>query len=144
MAMFRDQNAGRSHKIKTHNSPFESVEQFKYLGIILINKNSNQEEIKSRLKTEIACYRSVQNLLFSSLLSNNIKIKIRRTIIQPVVLYGCQTWPVTLWEEPSLSVFENRVLWRIWGPKKDQIKGSRENYTMRSLLICAHHQILFG
>jgi hypothetical protein len=81
MAMFRDQNAGRSHKIKTHNSPFESVEQFKYLGIILINKNSNQEEIKSRLKTEIACYRSVQNLLFSSLLSNNIKIKIRRTII---------------------------------------------------------------
>jgi hypothetical protein len=72
MTMSPDQNAGRSHKIETHNILFEMVEQFKYLGKTLIHQNSNQEEIKSRLKARNACYRSVQNLLSSSLLSNNI------------------------------------------------------------------------
>ena len=56
----------------------------------LTNQNSIQEEIKSRLKSGKACY-SVQNLLSSSLLSKNLKIKIYRTIILPVVLYGCET-----------------------------------------------------
>jgi len=55
-----------------------------------------QEEIKSRLKLENACYYSVQNLLSSRLLSKNLKIKIHRTIILPVVLYGCGTWSLTL------------------------------------------------
>ena len=50
MAMSRDQTAGRSHSIKTDNSSFESVEEFRYLGTTLINQNSIQEEIKSRLK----------------------------------------------------------------------------------------------
>jgi hypothetical protein len=95
------------------------VEQFRYLGTTLINQNSNQEKIKSRLKTGNVYYPSVQSLLSSSMLSNNIKIKIYRTIILPVVLYGCETWPVTLWEEPRLSVFENMVLRRICGPKGD-------------------------
>jgi len=63
------------------------VEEFKYLGITLTNQNSIQEEIKNRLKSGNACYHSVQKLLFSSLLSNNLKIKIYKTIILPVVLY---------------------------------------------------------
>ena len=72
-----------------------------------------QSEIKSRLKSGNACYHSVQNILSSSLLSKNIKIKIRRTVILPVVLYGCETWSLTLREERRLRVFENRVLRRI-------------------------------
>jgi len=64
---------------------------FKYLGTILTNQNSIQEEIKSRLKSGNACYHSVQKLLSSSLLSKNLKIKIYSTIILPVVLYGCET-----------------------------------------------------
>ena len=68
------------------NSPIERVEEFKYLGTTLTDKNSIQEEIKSRLKLGTACYYSVQNLLFSSLLSKTLKIKIYRTIILPVVL----------------------------------------------------------
>ena len=63
------------------------MEEFKYLGITLTNQNSIQEEIKNRLKSGNACYHSVQKLLFSSLLSNNLKIKIYKTIILPVVLY---------------------------------------------------------
>jgi len=73
-----------------------------------------------------------------------IKIKIHRTVILPAVLYGCETWLLTLREERTLRVFENRVL-RIFGPK-DEVRGKRsgENYIMRSLMICTYHQILFG
>ena len=99
--MSRDQNAGRSHSMKTDNtrSSFERVEEFKYLGTTLTNKNSIQQEIKSRLKPGYACYYSVQNLLSSSLLSKDLKIKIYRAIILSVVLYGCETWSLTLREE---------------------------------------------
>ena len=76
MVMSRNQNARLSHDIKTVNGFFESVEQFKYLGKSVTDQNYIQEEINSRLKTGSACYHSVQNLLSSSLLSKNIKIKI--------------------------------------------------------------------
>jgi hypothetical protein len=76
--------------------------------------------IKSRLKSGSACYHSVQKLLSSSLLSKNIKIKIYRTVILPVVLYGCETWSLILREERRPKVFENRVLRRIFGPKRDK------------------------
>jgi hypothetical protein len=81
------------------------------------------EEIKSRLNPGNACYHSVQSLLSSRLLSRNVKVKIYKTIILPVDLYGCETWSLTLREEHRLRVFENRVLRRIFGPKRDEIKG---------------------
>ena len=59
----------------------------------------------------------------SSLLSKNLKIKIYRTLILPVVLYGCETWSLTLREERRLRVFENRVLRRVFGPKTDEVTG---------------------
>jgi hypothetical protein len=123
MVMSRDQNAGRSHSMKTDNSSIERVEEFKYLGITLTNKNSIQEEIKSRLKLGNACYYLVQDFLSSSLLSKKLKIKIYRTIILPIVLYGCETWSLTLREERRLRVFENRVLRRVFGPKRDKVTG---------------------
>jgi len=89
---------------------FARVEEFKYLGTTLTNQNSIQEEIKSRVNLGNACYHSVQNLLSSSLLFKYVKIKIHRTIILPIVLYGCETWSLTLREECRLRVFENRVL----------------------------------
>ena len=79
MVMSRAQNAERSYNIKLDNSSIERVEEFKYLGTTLKNQNSIQEEIKCRLKSGNACYHSVQNILSSSLLSQNIKIKIYRT-----------------------------------------------------------------
>jgi hypothetical protein len=62
MVMSRDKIAGRSHNMKTENRPFQMVEEFKYLGTVLKNQISIQEEIKSRMKSGNSCYRSVPNL----------------------------------------------------------------------------------
>jgi hypothetical protein len=62
-----------------------------------------------------------KNLLSSRLLSKNLKIRIYKSIILPVVLYGCETWSVTLREEHRLRVFENRVLRRIFEPMRDEV-----------------------
>ena len=74
------------------------MEESKYLEVTLTDQNSIQEEIKSRMKLGNACYHSVQNVLSSGLLSKNLKTKIYRTIILPVVLYGCETWSLMLRE----------------------------------------------
>jgi len=68
----------------------------------------------------------VQNLLSSSSLSKNLKIKIYRTIILPVVLYGCETWSLTLREERGLRLFDHRVLRRIFGPRRDEVTRERK------------------
>ena len=81
MAMSRDQNAGRIHNVRTDNSTFDRVDEFKYLGKTLTNQNFIPEEIKSRLRSGCACFHSVQNRLCSRLLPKNLKIKICRTII---------------------------------------------------------------
>jgi hypothetical protein len=87
------------------------------------HKNFGQREIKSRQNLGNACYHSVQSLLSSRLLSRNVKFKIYKTIILPVDLYGCETWSLTLREEHRLRVFENRVLRRIFEPKRDEVTG---------------------
>jgi hypothetical protein len=116
--MSGNRNAGRSHSIKTDNSSFGRDEEFKYLGTNLTNQNSIHEEIKSRLKSGNA---SVRNILSSSSLSKNLKIKIYRTVSLPLVLHGCETWSFILTEERRLRVFENRVLRRIFGSKRDKV-----------------------
>ena len=120
MVMSLDRNAGQCHNMKLDSSSLERVEEFKYLGTTLTNQNSVQEGIKSRLKSWNACYHLVQNLLSSSLLSKNIKIKIHRTVILPVVSCGFETWSLTLREECWLRVFENRMLRIKFGPKRER------------------------
>jgi hypothetical protein len=90
----RDQNTGQSHK--TYKSSFESVEQLRYFGTTATNQNSIQEEMMGRFKSGNACCHSVQKLLYSGFPYKNIKIKIFRTVIWPFVLYGCETWSLTL------------------------------------------------
>ena len=126
------------------NSSIEKVEQFTHLGTVLTHQNSTQEEIKSSLKSRNVCYLSEQNLLSSSFPFKNIKIKIYRNINLPVVLCGCETWSLTATEEHRLRVYENRVLRRLFGPKREEVTGSGDNYIMRSLMICNLHPILFG
>jgi hypothetical protein len=110
LVISRDQNAGRIHS---------GIVQC--LGTNLKNQNYIEEEIKTKLKSSNAYCLSVQSLFFFSLLSKNIRIKIYRTIILPVVLYGCESWSLPLKEEIRQWTFENRVLWRIFGPKREEV-----------------------
>ena len=97
------------------------MEQLKYLVTTQTNQNSILEEIKSRMKSGNACYHSVQNLLSSSLLSKNIKMRIYRTIILRVVLYECETRSLIMREQLRLRVFQNRVLRIIFGAKRYKV-----------------------
>ena len=115
MVMSRDQNAGRSQNIRTENRFFERVEEFK--------SKFCYEEIKSRLNSGNACYYSIQNILSSRPISKNLKIKRYKIIILPVVVYECETWSLTLWEERRLRDFEKSVLRRIFGPRWDGVTG---------------------
>jgi len=90
------------------------------MGTTLTNQNSVKEEIKGRLKSGNACYRSMLNLLSFSSLSKNMKIKIYRYVILTVFLYGCENWSLRLKEECRLRVYENRMLRRILG-----LRGTR-------------------
>jgi hypothetical protein len=120
MIMSRHSNSGENHNIRIANESFENVAKFKYLGTILTNQNDIHDEIKSRLNSGNACCYSVQNLLLSRLISKNLKIKIYKTVILSVVLYGCETWSLTLREEHRPRVFENRVLRKIFGLKRKE------------------------
>jgi hypothetical protein len=83
-------NAGQNRDIKIANRSFEYMLQFKYLLMTVTNQNLNPEEIKRRVNSGNACYHSVQNSLSSYLLPKNVKIKIYKNLILPVVLYGCK------------------------------------------------------
>ena len=86
----------------------------------------------------------MQNLLSSSLLSKKLQIKIYRTIILPVVLCGCETWSLTLREECSLRVFENRVLRRVFGSKRDEVTGEWRKLHNEDLSDLSPYPILCG
>jgi hypothetical protein len=91
MLLSRHQNVGQNHDIMMGNICFENVAQFRYLGSTVTNQNLIQDEIKKRLNSGNACYRSVQNLLSFRLLSRNVKIRTYKIVILLVVLYGCET-----------------------------------------------------
>jgi hypothetical protein len=90
------------------------------LRTTVTNQNCIHEEIKSRLKSGNACFQLAQNLLSSSLLTQNLQIKICRTIVLSVLLYGCETWSLTFRVEDRLRVFKKGLLRRIFGSKRDE------------------------
>jgi hypothetical protein len=96
MVMSRCNKEGQKHSMKTANMSFEDVAKFKYLGTTLTNQNCMNEEIKNRLNSRNVCCHSVQSRLSSYLLFRNVKVKIYKIIILPVVLYVCETWSYTL------------------------------------------------
>jgi hypothetical protein len=107
--------------MKVANRSYENMSQFKYLGTSVSNQNLIQEEIKRRLNSGNACYHLVQNLLSSRLLLKDVEIRIYKTVIMPLVLYGCETCSLTLREKHKLREFENRVLRKIFVLKRDEV-----------------------
>jgi hypothetical protein len=86
------QNAGQNRNIEIDNKSIKNVAQSKYVETTLTNQNLIQEEIKSRLNVSNVCYYLVQKLLSSSLLTENMKIRIYKGITMPVFLFGCEIW----------------------------------------------------
>jgi hypothetical protein len=112
------------------------------LGTSVTNQSLIQEEIKRKLNSGDAWYRSVQNHLSSRLLSKNIKIRIYKPVNWPVVLCGCETWSLTIREANRLRVLENSVLRSISGAKGEmKWREVGENYIMRSLITCTVRQV---
>ncbi|KAJ4442558.1 hypothetical protein ANN_04145 [Periplaneta americana] len=118
MIMSRDENIVRNGNIKFGNLFLEELEKFKYLGATVTNINDTREEIKHRINMENACY-----CCFIKSAVKNLKVRIYKTVILPVVLYGRETWILTLSEEQRLRVFKNNVLRKIFGAKRDEVTG---------------------
>jgi hypothetical protein len=102
--------------IRINNSDIERVNQFKYLGSFITNNNKISSEISHRINMGNTCYYGLRNILRSKLLKEDIKFKIYKTLIRPVVLYGCESWTLTTKEEERLKIFERKILRKIYGP----------------------------
>jgi hypothetical protein len=140
MLLSRQQDVGQNLDIKIANRSFQNGSQFKYLGTTETNQNLVREEIKRRLNSSTVCYHSVQNLLSSRLLLKNLKIRIYKTMILPVVLYGCETWSLTLREKHRLRVFDNKVQRRIFRQKRDEVRRG-ESCIITSYINCTFRQV---
>ena len=119
MITSRHQNVIQNQNIVIGNVSFENVEKFRYLGVTVTNTNDIREVVKRRINMGNACYYSLEKIVSSRLLSEKLKVKAYKIIILPDVSYGCETWSLTLREEHGLSVFENKVLRKIFGAKKE-------------------------
>jgi hypothetical protein len=95
--MSRHSNSGQNQNIRIVNESFEKVVKFRYLGTTLTNQNDIHDEIKSRLNLGNACYYSIQNLFSSHLISKNLKIKIYKSVILPVVCCMGVKLGLSLW-----------------------------------------------
>jgi hypothetical protein len=132
MLLSRRQDAGQNHNAA--NKSFEYVAEFRCMRTTVTNHNLIYEEINSRLNSGKACHRSVQNLFSSSLLSKTVNFKLHRIIILPVVFYGWEKWTLILRKEHGLKIFEKRVLRRIFGPKRDEIREGWRKTHYKGLL----------
>ena len=116
------------------------LKHYKTLGSLLTSKNSIHEEIKCRLKEGNSCYYSVQTFLTSILLSKNLKIKIYKIIILPVVLYGYETWSLSLRKECWIRYLKTGTRDQYLGPRGIRMVSGKGS-TTRDFIVCTVHLI---
>lgn len=128
--------------LRVDGHEFEKVNSFKYLGVVISNKNTEETEIQNRLNLANGCFYALNKLMSSKLLSQTTKIRLYKTIISPILLYGAETWKLNKKEEKKLIVFENKVLRKIYGPVFEEGEWRRRhNRELRELykepdLVC--------
>ena len=138
MIISRHQDVVENRSIVTGNVWFENVEKFKYLGVTVTNMNNIREDIKRIINMGNACYYSLEKILSSRLLSKKLKFTYK-IIIVPVILYGSETWSLTLREEHRLRVFE--ILRKIFVAKREaKLQENGESYIMLNYMHCILHQ----
>ena len=119
MVTTRNENTRGAQVGEIGNMDFEKVSEFKYLGSILSDKNEMEAEIKARILSGNRCLHGLRTIMGSRLLTRKTKLRVYNSIIQPVVIYGCETWTLTKAMANKLLVFENTVLRKITGPVYD-------------------------
>ena len=105
--------------IKVTGTSCETVNQFIYLGSQINSKNSIQEEIRLRIQVGNRSVFANKKLLKNKDLNAASKLQIHKSIIRPIVTYGCETWAMTVTDQNRLLVFERRLLIKIYGPVQD-------------------------
>lgn len=131
---------GQNITIDTYN--FEVVQSFKYLGSILNVSNDVEEEVKMRISQGNRSFFALKHLFKSSLVSRATKLRLYKTIVRPIVMYGCETWPLTTKHEAMLGCFERKILRKICGPILER-DGWRIR-TNRELTVIFGQETLIG
>jgi hypothetical protein len=115
---------------------FKNVTEFRYLGSFVTSDNDIDYEVAARIQSGSRCLHSLHHVFRSRVLSMHAKLRIYNAVIRPIVTYGCDTWNLTVRSQKRLLVFENKVLRRILGPKRDPLTGRlrmRSNDEVRRL-----------
>jgi hypothetical protein len=132
MRILRNETGDRSD-LRVEGMVFEEAITFKYLGSLIIKKNEIGEEIKMRIAAGNRCYYGLQ-LFRSRTVSRIVKIKIYKTILKPVVVFGCEAWSMTEKDKTRLNMWERKILRRVYGPVTEQgVWRIRRNEELREL-----------
>ena len=139
--MYNGKDTSSHQDLVIRNYTFKRVDNFKYLGTMVSKMNDRTVEVNARLIMAIRAYYGLQNHVKSRIISRKTKTLLYKTLIRPVLTYGAETWTLSKQDEYCLSIFERKILRRIYGPVIDKgewrIRTNRELYlncTMRKTL----------
>jgi len=136
MKINREQDVLREEELNVENYKFGEVKHFTYLGVILSSTSKEENEIRSRITTANRCFMACNRLMSSKMLSRKTKIRIYKTIIRPILLYGAETWVLNKREEKAIIVFENKVLRKIFGPTFEEGEWRKKHSLIVKLENC--------
>ena len=137
LTLDRQQGSRIGQNITMNEFNFEVVQSFKYLGSIINVSNDIEEEIQIRTSQGNKCFYALRHLFKSSLLSRSTKFRLYRTMVRPIVMYGCETWTLTNRLENTLNVFERKMLRKICGPiQENNVWRARNNRELSELFGC--------